>query len=106
MVHKAIKAAIKKNGVLRDAYTYEISVYKPFQRVFVDESAANQRVSNRKKVWGPRGTRVVNCLPFGKGEKYSILPAFIEEGFLCQDILQGSFTAESIFLFVRNTLLL
>jgi len=105
MVHKAIKAAIERNGVLRDAYTYEISVYKPFQLVFVDESAANERVGDRKKVWGPQGTGVVNPLPFGKGEKYSILPAFTEEGFLCQDILQGSFTAESFFLFVRDTLL-
>jgi len=56
MINKAIKAAIEGNGVLRDAYTYEISVYKPFQLVFVDESAANERVGDRKKVWGPRGT--------------------------------------------------
>lgn len=71
----------------------------------MDESAANERVGDRKKVLGPQGTGVVNPLPFGKGEKYSILPAFTQEGFLCQEILHGSFTAEAFFLFVRNTLL-
>ena len=71
----------------------------------MDESAANEQIGDRKKVWEPQGTRVVNPLAFGQDEKYSILLAFTQEGFLCQEILQGGFTAEAFFLFVRNIIL-
>jgi len=72
--------------------------------VFCDETAANERVGDRRRVCAPKGQKRVNALPFSKGEKYSILPAFTLDGFLCYDILQGSFTAAMFFYFVRDTL--
>jgi len=44
-------------------------------------------------------------LPFSRSERYSILPALTKEGFLCEEIVQGSFSASMFFFFVRDTLL-
>jgi len=90
---------------LRNFFVREISEFDATQLVFCDETAANERVGDRRRVWGPKGHKRVNALPFSKGEKYSILPAFTIDGFLCYDILQGSFTAAMFFYFVRDTLL-
>jgi len=73
--------------------------------VFCDETAANEQVGDRRRVWAPKGQKRVNALPFSKGEKYSILPAFTLDGFLCYNILQGSFTAAMFFYFVHDMLL-
>lgn len=96
---------MERNSDLRDEYACTVSEFQSVQLVFVDESAANERVGDRRRVWGPKGIGTVNPLPFSKGDKYSILPALNVEGFLCQDIIQGSFTTEMFFFFIRDTLL-
>ncbi|CUS15099.1 unnamed protein product, partial [Tuber aestivum] len=101
----AIKAALKRNEFLRNFFVREISEYSATQLVFCDKTAANERVGDRKRVWVPKGQKRVNPLPFSEGEKYSILPAFTVDGFLCQDIIQGSFTTGLFFYFVRDILL-
>jgi len=73
--------------------------------VFVDESAANERVGDRKRVWGPKGVGVINPLPFSKGEKFSILSAFTTEGFLSQHIIKGSFDFVMFFFVISDVLL-
>ena len=73
--------------------------------MFCDETAANERVGDRKRVWAPKGKRRVNPLPFSKCEKYSILPTFTVDGFLCHDIIQGSFTTARFFIIIRDILL-
>lgn len=83
----------------------EISEFDPTKLVFCDEIAANERVGDRRRIWAPKGPKRVNALPFSKGEKYSILPAFTIDGFPCYEILQASFTSAMFFYFVRNTLL-
>lgn len=73
--------------------------------MFCDESAANERVGDRRRVWGPRWVKIVHPLPFSKGEKFSILPAFTAKGFLCYKVIQESFNSVIFFYFVRDTLL-
>ena len=73
--------------------------------MFCDESAANERVGDRRKVWGPKGVKRKNLLPVSRSERYSILPALTKEGFLCEEIVQGSFTTAMFFFFIRDTLL-
>ena len=55
--------------------------------MFCDESAANKRVGDRRKVWGPKGVKRKNLLPVSRSERYSILPALTKEGFLCEEIV-------------------
>lgn len=104
-IFQAIKAALEWNTELRKYYVCTISLFDPDQLVFGDKSTANKQVENQQRVWGPKRGKVINALPFSKGETFSILPVFIREEFLCQDIMQGSFTSVMFFYFVQNTLL-
>ena len=90
---------------MRNFFVREISEFDATQLVFCDETTANERVGDRRRVWAPKGQKRVNTLPFSKGEKYSILPALTIDGFLCYEILQGSFTSAMFFYFVRDILL-
>ena len=71
--------------------------------MFCYESAANEQVGDRKYVWEPKSTKVINPL-CSKGEKFSILPAFTSKEFLCQKRFRGSFNSVMFYFFVRDVL--
>ena len=52
-----------------------ISEFNSFPLVFIDKSAANERVGDQQCVSGPTGIETLNLLPFSKGGKYWIFPA-------------------------------
>jgi len=83
--------------------------------IFVDESAANERASNRKFGWAPKGITPHEYRLFKRSERWSILPAYTVDGFITWEVLQGSFTMELFEEFIEfkvltliqlNTLLL
>ena len=76
------------------------------QLVFINESAANERTSDRKYGWAPVGATPHVSRPFKCSERWSLLPAYMIEGFVTWEILQGSFTAQSFKNFIENKLLL
>lgn len=93
---EAVKAAKQRNIVLRDNHQYQMREFSRSQLVYVDESAANEKVGDRKRIWSYRESRTTPAAaagpssaadaessepkPFNKGEKFSILPAFTIDG--------------------------
>jgi len=61
--------------------------------VFMDESASNERIGDRKWGWAPLGVPPEVKRWLGKGERYSILPAYVLDGWLEPLVVQGAITA-------------
>ena len=73
--------------------------------MFLDESAVNERTSNRKYGWSPEGTICGVARPLKRLKKWSILPALTVNGYLSYLILQGSITAIVFKAFIEEQVL-
>jgi hypothetical protein len=79
--------------------------WTPEQLVYVDESACNERTSDRKYGWSPVGLPAQVVRSYKRSERWSILPAYTYEGFLDWDIMQGSYNAQLFALFIETQVL-
>ena len=52
---QAQKRAAERDEVLRDAWVCKLTEFTAKQLLFLDESAANERTSDRKYGWAPIG---------------------------------------------------
>jgi hypothetical protein len=50
----AVKEARQRNSVARDNHQEQMRQFRRSQLVFVDESGANEKVGDRKRIWGYR----------------------------------------------------
>jgi hypothetical protein len=57
--------------------------------VFLDESAANKRTSDRKRGWSLKGLICPTSVPIKKSERWSILPALTIDGYLDFEIFMN-----------------
>ena len=73
--------------------------------MFLDESAINEHTLQRRRGWAPIGATASVIWPFKHSERWSILSAYTEEGFITHDVTHGSFNAEMFNDFVENNLL-
>ena len=62
------------------------------QLIFIDESAANGRTGDRKYGWSPQGLTCEYCYSIKRSEKWSILPALVDDSYLDWITFQGSIT--------------
>jgi transposase len=63
----------------------------PSQLVFVDETSKDGRDALRKYAWSRRGTSAIVTLPFGRGERVSVLAALDCHGFFGWGMTDGTF---------------
>ena len=68
---------------------------------FIDESAANERASNRKFGWAPKGITLHEYRLFNRSERWSILPTYTVDGFITWEVLQSSFIKELFKEFIK-----
>jgi DDE superfamily endonuclease len=97
--------AAQRSPELRNAWMRKLATWKADQLIFIDESAANERTSDRKYGWTPIGITPMESRPFKRSERWSILPAYTIDGFITWEIRQGSFSAELFEEFIRNKVL-
>jgi transposase len=74
----------------------------PYQLMFIDESAKNDRIYARRYGWSRVGTRCVQRACFVRGKRYSILPVLTLDGIIAYDIIEGSVTSERFVRFLRE----
>jgi hypothetical protein len=90
---------------LRARWMIKMSKWDPEDVVFLDETACTGRTPNRRWGWSSRGyacrVRRVNI----KIKRWSILPAFLMDGYIAVEYFQGSFNTERFNVFVRNEVL-
>ena len=97
--------AAQRNPELRQQWMEKLASYTAQQLVFVDESAANEQMGNRKYAWAPVGNCPHEYKPLQHSERWSILPAYTVDGFMTWNIEHGSFTNELFMDFIEHTLL-
>jgi DDE superfamily endonuclease/winged helix-turn-helix protein len=88
--------AQERNAELRDYYTHNLSEFRSWQFVYVDESGCDKRIGFRRTGWSPLGVTPVQVTRFHRDRRYQILPAYTQEGVLFSGVFQGS-TDSSIF---------
>ena len=97
--------AAQRNSELRDDWIRKLAGYTANQLIFVDESAANERIGDRKYGWAPIGVTPVEYRSFQGSERWSILPAYTVDGFITWGITHGSFTGQMFADWLENEIL-
>lgn len=82
--------AKERNADLRDCYMHNMSAYRSYQLVYVDESGCDKRIGFRRTGWAPLGVAPVQVAQFHRGRRYQILPAYTQDGILLSRVFQGS----------------
>lgn len=101
---KTQRVARERDPDLRDACLQELSEYKSFQLVFVDESGCDTLAGVRRTGWAPRGMPAVQTARFHREERHQILPAYTQNGVIHTRIYQGSTDGEFFEDFIRELL--
>ena len=74
----------------------------PGMLMFTDESAKDERTSQRRRGWAPLGERCVVRQCFVRGKRWSIIPLLTLDGIITWKTVEGSVTAEKFMDFLRE----
>jgi len=86
----ARRVAKEQNPDLRDFYLYNLSSFRSYHLVYVDESGCDKRIGFRRTGWSPFGVTPVKIARFQREQRYQILPAYSQDGILLARVFQGS----------------
>ena len=70
--------------------------------MFLNESAANKRMGDRKQSWVPIGIDCEVFMSIGRSEQWSILLVLTVKGYISYTIFQGVITSELFKDFVEH----
>lgn len=101
---KTKRVARERDPKLRDACLHELSEYKSFQLVFVDESGCDTLAGVRRTGWAPRGIPAVQTANFHREQRHQVLPAYTQDGIIHTQIFQGPTDGEVFKNFIRELL--
>ena len=96
--------ALERDDLLRSAFMNRIAdeVTNPDMLMFIDEAARNKRTSARTRGWSLVGKQCIQRRPFGRGQRFSILPILTLDGIITYDIIPGSVTSQRFLQFLRE----
>jgi len=86
----ARQVAQEQNPDLRDFYLHNLSAFRSYHLVYVDESGCDKRIGFRRTGWSPLGVTPVKVARFHRAQRYQILPAYTQDGVLLARVFQGS----------------
>lgn len=106
IVNKRVSApAAERDEAHRALYMMKIGDligHDPEMLIFTDESAKDERTSQRRNRWSLQGRRCVLRQFFVRGRRYSILPILSLDGIIAYDIIEGAVTAHRFIQFLRD----
>lgn len=73
---KSRQIAKQRNTDLQDFYLHNISEFRSYHLVYVDESGCDKGVGFRRTGWSPMGVTPVQVSHFHRDQRYQILPAY------------------------------
>lgn len=76
----ARRIAQERNADLRDLYLHNLSAFRSYHLVYVDESGCDKRVGFRRTGWSPLGVTPVQITRLHRDRRYQILPAYAQDG--------------------------
>ena len=86
----ARQRAKEQNADLRDLYLHNLSDFKSYHLVYVDESGCDKRIGFRRTGWSPLGLTPLQVSKFHRDQRYQILPAYAQHGIVLSRVFQGS----------------
>jgi transposase len=96
--------ARERNADLRDFYLHNLSEFRSYHLVYVDESGCDKRIGFRRTGWSPLGVPPVQVTRFHRDRSYQILPAYTQDGILLSRVFQGSTDGERFDDFIEQLL--
>jgi transposase len=100
----ARRVAKKRNADLRDFYLHNLSAFRSYHLVYVDESGCDERIGFRRTAWSPLGVAPVQVARFRREQRYQILPAYVQDGIILVRVFQGSTDAAVFEDFIEQLL--
>ena len=76
----ARRVAKGRNADLRDFYLHNLSAFRSYHLVYVDESGCDKRIGFRRTGWSPLGVTPTQVAQFQHEQRYQILPAYAQDG--------------------------
>ena len=100
----ARQIAKERNADLRDFYLHNLSTFRSYHLVFVDESGCDKRAGFRRTGWSHLGVTPVQVSKFQRDKRYRILPAYAQDGIVLRRVFQGSTDADVFEDFIEQLL--
>ena len=97
--------AMEINQEKIDNYIAQVSTLDGRELVWLDECHFNNKSSNRRYGYSPRGTRAIDPQPFQRGKKYSFIGAISANGPVVSAIFPGSVNGDRLYMFLEDDLL-
>lgn len=101
---KVAKAAAERNELLRATWQAQYGNIPAEYFIWLDESSVDDRTNQRTQGWAGLGRACVRRATFIRGQKWSVLPAFLQDGIIAIDLFKGSVNKECFMSFLKNDL--
>lgn len=98
------QVAKERNADIRDYYLHNLSSFRSYHLVYVDESGCDRRVGFRRTAWSPKGVTPVQISRLRQGQRYQILPAYAQDGIILSRVYPGSTDAAAFEDFIGQLL--
>lgn len=99
------RVALEQSDTCRHHYMLQVSQYTADMLVFLDESAANDHTKDRKYGWSGFGTNPSVKRPIKRSERWSMLPAYTQDGLLACHVYHGEIDAVRYEWWLENEVL-
>ena len=87
----------------RELFQKRMQMWPADKLVFIDESGVNLALT-RTQAWGPRGERVVDHVPAGTWETYSVVAGLCRKGVIAPMLLRGAMDTAAMRVWARDVL--
>ena len=100
----ARQRAKEQNADLRAFYLHNISDFKSYYLVYVDESGCDKRIGFRRTGWSPLGVTPLQISHFHRDQRYQLLPVYAQNGIVLSRVFRGSTDTELFEDFIEQLL--
>jgi hypothetical protein len=84
------RVASGRKANLRDYYLHNLSSFRSYHLVYVDESGCDKIIGFRRTGWSPLGTTPVQIARYQREQRWQMLPAYTQDGILLSRVFQST----------------
>jgi hypothetical protein len=99
----AHRVAKERNPDLRDLYLHNLSAFRSYHLVYVDESGCDKLIGFRKTSRSPFSFTPVQIAKLHRGRRYQILPACSQDGILLSRVYQENKALKDVYELLHNS---
>ena len=87
---KAVRRVTKeRNADLRDFYLHNLSTFRSYHLIYIDEYGCDNRIRFRRTGWSPLGVTPVQIARLYRDQRHQILPAYSQDGIILTSVFLG-----------------